>query len=95
MSANVKLMHQINHLIEAIRLADTASSIRIPDYSNINHMNTETLIKLRTRLIRHLMRIDPSYPVKNLNLGNLQEIRSSSYVSDKPLADMPLKKDLE
>ena len=95
MSTNVKLIQQINRLIEAIRRTDVTASIKIPDYGNINNMNTETLIKVRTQLIRHLMVIDPSYPVKDLNLGNLQAIRSSSYASDTPLSDMPTKKELK
>ena len=91
MSANIKLMKQINNLIEAIRREDTQSTIKIPDYTSINNMNTEALIRLRTQLIHHLARIAPSYPVKDLNLGNLQEIRSSSYATDVPTGELPLK----
>jgi hypothetical protein len=91
MSINVNLMQQINRLVEAIRREDEASAIIIPDYSSINTMNTETLIKVRTQLIRQLIRISPSYPVKDLNLGNLQSVRSSSYATDIPLAELPLK----
>lgn len=88
MSANVKLMKQINRLIEVIRREDENATISIPNYSNINTMNTETLIKVRTQLIRQLTCIAPSYPVKDLNLGNLQEIRSSSYTADRQLKDV-------
>lgn len=91
MSANIKLMKQINSLIEAIRREDTNSTMKIPDYTSINTMNTEALIKLRTHLIHSLARIAPSYPVKDLNLGNLQEIRSSSYSTYVPMSNLPLK----
>lgn len=91
MSVNIKLMKQINSLIEAIRREDESSTIAIPNYGNINTANTESLIKLRTHLIRQLIRIAPSYPVKDLNLGNLQDIRGSSHSTDIPLADIPLK----
>lgn len=91
MSANIQLMKQINNLIEAIRREDQQSTIRIPDYANINTMNTEALIKLRTRLIHCLARIAPSYPVKDLNLGNLQAIRSSSYSTYVPISEISLK----
>ena len=77
MSINIKLMRQINRLIEAIRREDPTSAMTIPNYGNINTMNRESLIKLRTNLIRQLMRIAPQYPVRDLNLGNLQEVRPS------------------
>ena len=91
MSVNIKLMKQINRLIEAIRREDEASVIAIPNYGNINTMNMESLIKLRTHLIRELTRIAPLYPVRDLNLGNLQDIRGSSYTTSTPLAELPLK----
>ena len=91
MSTNVKLMKQINNLIEAIRREDPQSTMKIPDYTSINTMNTEALIKLRTHLIHYLARIAPSYPVKDLKLGNLQEIRSSSYATYNPMSEMSLK----
>ena len=84
-------MKQINNLIEAIRREDPHSTMKIPDYTSINNMNTEALIKLRTHLIHSLARIAPSYPVKDLSLGNLQEIRSSSYATYVPMGDLPLK----
>ena len=95
MNANVKLMHQMNRLIEAIRRVDENSTITIPSYANINRMNTETLVKCRNNLIRTLIRIAPSYPIKDLNLGNLQEIRSSSYVTDIQSIKIPTKEETE
>ncbi len=82
MNANVRLMHQMNHIIEAIRRVDPNSAITIPSYANINRMNTESLVKCRNMLLRQLARIAPSYPIKDLNLGNLQDISASSHASD-------------
>lgn len=91
MNANIKLMHQMNHLIEAIRRVDPTAAITIPSYANINRMNTEALVKCRNKLLRHLARIAPSYPIKDLNLGNLQDISASSYSADIPIAEIPTK----
>lgn len=93
MNANIKLMHQMNRLIEAIRREDPDATITIPSYANINRMNTEALVKCRNQLIRHLARIAPSYPVKDLNLGNINDFRSN--VNDIAIADMPTQEELE